>query len=357
MSTSAADQNAANLTYKLAPPQNTDPRKDRVMDLDKASKEIQRLMLPHLNSQQSRRLEKVLAHCLFDESDPCSDGNALDSSSHLEMFLSAKRLEGCSDRTLAYYETTIQKLLDHTSLPACDLGTEQIRSYLSEYQQRAGVSRVTVDNVRRIISSFYSWLEDEDHIIKSPVRRIKKVKAPQVVKETYSDEAIEILCDSCASPRNLALIDLLRSTGMRVGELVSLDRNAVDIVNRECIVHGKGNKDRIVYFDAKTKVHLENYLMSRSDASDALFVSCRAPHQRLQIGGVEALLRKLGRELNIGRVHPHKFRRTLATRAIDKGMPIEQVQVLLGHKKIDTTLRYAMVDQRNVKASHRKYLT
>lgn len=326
------------------------------MDLEKVASNITRLMLPHLNAVQNRQLEKVLSHCLFDES-ALAYNSVEQNDSYLDQFLSAKRLEGCSERTISYYETTIRKLLEATNEPACDLGTEQIRSYLADYQRRGNVSRTTVDNVRRIISSFYSWLEDEDHIIKSPVRRIKRVKSPQTIKETYSDEVIEILRDGSGSLRDLALIDLLRSTGMRVGELVTLDKDAVDIINRECVVHGKGDKDRVVYFDAKTKVHLENYLASRDDDSEALFVSCRAPHNRLQIGGVEAMLRKLGRTLGVGRVHPHKFRRTLATRAIDKGMPIEQVQVLLGHKKIDTTLRYAMVDQRNVKASHRKYLT
>lgn len=326
------------------------------MDLEKAASDIARLMLPHLNAAQNRHLERVLSHCLFDES-ALASGSVEQNDSYLDRFLSAKRLEGCSERTISYYESTIRKLLESMNESACDLGTEQIRSYLADYQRHGNVSRTTVDNVRRIISSFYSWLEDEDHIIKSPVRRIKKVKSPQTIKETYSDEVIEILRDGSGSLRNLALIDLLRSTGMRVGELVTLDKDAVDTINRECVVHGKGGKDRIVYFDAKTKVHLENYLASRDDDSEALFVSCRAPHGRLQIGGVEAMLRKLGRVLGVGRVHPHKFRRTLATRAIDKGMPIEQVQVLLGHKKIDTTLRYAMVDQRNVKASHRKYLT
>lgn len=326
------------------------------MDLEKVASNITRLMLPHLNAAQNRQLEKVLSHCLFDESTLVND-SVEQNDSYLDRFLSAKRLEGCSERTISYYESTIRKLLEAIDAPACDLGTEQIRSYLSDYQKRGNVSRTTVDNVRRIISSFYSWLEDENHIIKSPVRRIKRVKSPQTIKETYSDEVIEILSDGSGSLRDLALIDLLRSTGMRVGELVTLDKDAVDVINRECVVHGKGDKDRVVYFDAKTKVHLENYLASRDDDSEALFVSRRAPHNRLQIGGVEAMLRKLGRTLGVGRVHPHKFRRTLATRAIDKGMPIEQVQVLLGHKKIDTTLRYAMVDQRNVKASHRKYLT
>ena len=189
-------------------------------------------MLPHLNAAQNRQLEKVLSHCLFDESTLVND-SVEQNDSYLDRFLSAKRLEGCSERTISYYESTIRKLLEAIDEPACDLGTEQIRSYLSDYQKRGNVSRTTVDNVRRIISSFYSWLEDEDHIIKSPVRRIKRVKSPQTIKETYSDEVIEILRDGSGSLRDLALIDLLRSTGMRVGELVTLDKDAVDVINRE----------------------------------------------------------------------------------------------------------------------------
>lgn len=302
------------------------------MDLTKTAREITRLMLPYLTTQQNRQLKKVLSHCLFDESQLAEGGDG-ESESFLDLFLSAKRLEGCSDRTISYYETTINKMLESFDTPACDLGTEEIRSYLSDYQQKAGVSRVTVDNVRRIISSFYSWLEDEDHIIKSPVRRIKRVKAPQPIKETYSDEVVEILCDNCGSPRNLALIDLLRSTGMRVGELVSLDRSSIDTINRECIVHGKGNKDRIVYFDAKTKVHIENYLSTRMDSSEALFVSSKAPHERLQIGGVEALLRKLGRELDLGRVHLISSEEHLLQRQSTKECPSNKSRCSLAIKK------------------------
>ena len=236
------------------------------------------------------------------------------------------------------------------------INTDDLRQYLDAYQKKSNASKVTIDNIRRILSSFFSWLEEENHILKSPVRRIHKVKTGKTVKETYTDEALEIMRDSCETDRDLAMIDLLASTGMRVGEMVKLNRADIDFQERECIVFGKGDKERRVYFDARTKIHLMRYLESRTDSNPALFVSLQSPHNRLQISGVEVRLRVLGRKLGITKVHPHKFRRTLATMAIDKGMPIEQVQRLLGHQSIDTTLQYAMVNQNNVKISHQKFL-
>lgn len=167
---------------------------------------------------------------------------------------------------------------------------------------------------------------------------------------------MELLRDNCTELRDLAMIDMLASTGMRVGEMVLLNREDINFNERECVVFGKGDKERIVYFDARTKIHLLNYLESRNDDEPALFVSLRAPHNRLKIGGIETRLREMGKQLDINKVHPHKFRRALATMAIDKGMPIEQLQQLLGHRKIDTTLQYAMVKQSNVKLAHRKYI-
>lgn len=274
----------------------------------------------------------------------------------LPKFISAKRVEGCSEKSLKYYETTIRNMLAAIEKPEQDITTDDLRGYLDAYQQNNNVSKVTLDNVRRILSSFFSWLEDEDYIVKSPVRRIHKVKTVKTVKETYSDESLELMRDHCDNLRDLALIDLLASTGMRVGELVKLNRKDIDFDNRECIVFGKGSKERKVYFDARTKIHLQKYLDARTDSNDALFVSLLKPYNRLNISGVEIRLRKIGSELQISNVHPHKFRRTLATMAIDKGMPIEQVQSLLGHQSIDTTLRYAMVNQANVKNSCKKYI-
>ena len=271
-------------------------------------------------------------------------------------FISSKEVEGCSERTIKYYKEIIDKFIDDFDKSIKNINTEDIRKYLSRYKEINNCGSTTIDNIRRVLSSFFSWLEDEDYIIKSPVRRIHKIKTPSMVKETLTDENLERLRDECNNVRDLSLIELLISTGMRVGEIVNLNINDLNLEDRSCVVLGKGNKQREVYFDAKTKLHLKQYLYKRHDDNDALFVSSRKPYQRLSISGIELIIRKLGNESNINNVHPHKFRRTLATMAIDKGMPIEQVQKLLGHVKIETTMHYAMVNQSNVKISHRKYI-
>lgn len=322
---------------------------------------ITRQMLPYLDNAQMEQLQEVLSHCFWgvqitSDPDAVQHKEKETNSELLEMFISAKRVEGCSEKTLKYYKATLVRLFDVMDMHVTHMKTDDLRNYLSDYQQTSQCTKANIDNIRRILSSFFAWLEDENYIIKSPVRRIHKIKSSKVVKETYSDESMEIIRDQCGCLRDLALIDLLASTGMRVGELVRLNRDDIDFENRECVVFGKGSKERPVYFDARTKIHLKNYLDSRIDDEDALFVSLLFPHKRLEISGVEIRLRELGRKLGITKVHPHKFRRTLATRAIDKGMPIEQVQRLLGHAKIDTTMQYAMVNQNNVKISHRKYI-
>ena len=274
----------------------------------------------------------------------------------INSFLSAKEIEGCSQRTISYYKENIQRLISKLEKPIKGITTEDIRNYLSNYKETNNCGSVTIDNIRRVFSSFFAWLEDEDYIIKSPVRRIHKVKTASIIKETFTDENIEKMRDECKNIRNLAIIELLISTGMRVGELVNLNIEDLNFEDRSCIVQGKGNKQREVYFDARTKIHLMQYLNIRKDDNKALFVSKNKPYQRLSISGIELIVRKIGSKTDINRVHPHKFRRTLATMAIDKGMPVEQVQKLLGHVKIETTMHYAMVNQNNVKISHRKYI-
>lgn len=308
-------------------------------------------MQPTLTPLQLQELSKVLRFFLDGQ-----EGAENTEDDLLALFLAAKEVEGCSSKTLAYYESTISKMNAALAKPYTQLTTDDLRKYLSNYEVKRGTSKVTIDNIRRIFSSFFSWLEDEDYIVKSPARRIHHVKAPALVKETLSDEDLEALRDGCRCERDLAIIDMLASTGMRVGELVRLDRADLDLHERECLVLGKGNKQRPVYFDARTKLHLVNYLSTRTDENPALFVSLNGKHSRMTIGGIELRLRQLGKRLLPQRVHPHKFRRTLATNAIDKGMPVEQVQKLLGHARIDTTMHYAMVNQNNVKASHRRYL-
>lgn len=307
-----------------------------------------------LSIPQMRRLQEVLLKHLSDNTMSKEEAS---NNQYLQMFLEAKRIEGCSERTLQYYRITVEKMLNCISDPIRKISTEDIRTYLSDYQKNNNCSKVTVDNVRRNISSFFSWLEEEDYILKSPMRRIHKIKTKQPVKEIITDEAIEKLRDGCTCTRDIAMIDLLYSTGMRVGELVKLNISDINFEERECIVFGKGDKERQVYFDAKAKLHLQAYINEREDNNPALFVTLDSPHDRLKISGVEIRLRRLGKELSLNRIHPHKFRRTMATRAIDKGMPIEQVQKILGHAQIDTTMQYAMVNQSNVKMSHQKYMS
>jgi integrase/recombinase XerD len=310
-------------------------------------------MAEYLTIAQMKKLQEVIVDTFAENAAEKTD---ISNKDFLKMFLDAKKIEGCSDRTIKYYRTTIEHFISEVDTQIRKVTTEEIREYLAAYQKRNNCSNATIDNVRRNISSFFSWLEEEDYVLKSPMKRIHKIKTKTVVKNVISDESIEKLRDNCKGSRDLAIIDLLYSTGIRVGELVNLNIDDIDLEGRECIVYGKGDKERRVYFDAKAKVHLKDYLDSRDDDNEALFVTLDSPHERLKISGVEIRLRQLGRRLNIDRVHPHKFRRTMATRAIDKGMPIEQVQKILGHSQIDTTMQYAMVNQTNVKTSHQKYM-
>ena len=311
-------------------------------------------MSEYLSIPQMKKLQEVVLK-IFSENEP--DKQEIPNAEFLQMFLDAKRIEGCSERTIQYYQVTVEHLLSQIETSVRKITTEEIRTYLADYQKINGCSNVTVDNIRRNISSFFSWLEEEDYILKSPMRRIHKIKTKTVVKNVITDEGIEKLRDNCKEIRDLAMIDLLYSTGIRVGELVNLNIDDIDLEGRECVVYGKGDKERRVYFDAKAKVHLKEYISERKDQNHALFVTLDAPHDRLKISGVEIRLRQLGRRLELERIHPHKFRRTMATRAIDKGMPIEQVQKILGHSQIDTTMQYAMVNQSNVKNSHQKYMS
>ena len=321
--------------------------------------EVMQGMLPYLDNGQLAELQRIMRHALHGKTilEEEVDGQKTEENNKVvDLFISAKRVEGCSAKSLKYYSVTIATMLSAIQKDIRHINTDDLREYLTEYQNGKHASKVTIDNIRRILSSFFSWLEDEDYIVKSPVRRIHKVKSTSTIKEIYSDESLETMRDNCVTIRDLAIIDMLASTGMRAGEMVLLNREDVDFQERECVVLGKGDKERPVYFDARTKLHLQQYLDSRIDDNPALFVSLKAPYNRLKIGGVEVRIRELGRRLGIKKAHPHKFRRTLATTVIDKGMPIEQLQTLLGHARIDTTLMYAKVKQSNVKLAHRKYI-
>ena len=328
--------------------------------IEKLITEIQANMSSILNMTQLTELRRVLVYSLYNvdisERKTMKQHENNDNEGMLVVFIAAKRIEGCSEKSLKYYDMTIRAMLNTVDKFVQNINTDDLRGYLANYQKNRNTCKVTIDNMRRIFSSFFGWLEDEDYILKSPVRRIHKIKTEKTIKETFSDEGLELLRDACEEIHDLAMVDLLASTGMRVGELIQLNREDMNFHERECVVFGKGGSERLVYFDARAKIHLMNYLDVRVDDNPALFVSLKLPCERLLIGGVETRLREIGKRADMQKVHPHKFRRTLATRAIDKGMPIEQVQRLLGHVKIDTTMHYALVNQANVKSSHRKYI-
>jgi len=328
---------------------------------DKLMTEIQSHMTAFLTSEQLEELKTVLGYCFskVEVAERRQTAGVQNGSNHFDIlnkFIAAKRIEGCSEKSLKYYAASIKRLLTSYGKAVPEITTEDLRGYLAQFQQERNSSKVTIDNLRRIFASFFGWLENEDYILKSPVRRIHRIKTDKTIKEALTDEGLEQVRDACVQKRDLALIDLLASTGMRVGELVKLNRSDINFQERECAVFGKGNSERMVYFDARTKNHLLNYLAERTDDNPALFVALAKPHKRLMIGGVETRVRRIGAQAALPKVHPHKFRRTLATRAIDKGMPIEQVQKLLGHVKIETTMHYALVNQTNVKNAHRKFI-
>lgn len=302
-------------------------------------KEVTTKMADFLDDNQRIRLREILTEiCLNYQIEIIEQTKRQETQKNntdiLDRFIASKEIEGCSTRTLNYYRDNINKMLDTVNLPINEITTEILRNYLSDYKSNSNAGMVTIDNIRRTLSSFFAWLENEDYIVKSPVRRIHKVKTTRRVKETFTDENLEKLRDTCSNVRDLAILELLISTGMRVGELTRLNISDMNFQERSCIVLGKGNSEREVYFSAKSKMYIEKCLETRTDDNEALFVSLIKPYNRLGISGIEIAIRNLGKKANINKVHPHKFRRTMATMAIDKGMPIEQVQKLLGHIKI-----------------------
>lgn len=311
-------------------------------------------MYEYLSIPQMKKLQEVMLKTFSEKTEA---RKLISNKEYMKMFLEAKKIEGCSMRTIQFYKATVGRMLQTLTKSIRKITTEDMRTYLSEYQKINSCSKVTIDNIRRNISSFFSWLEEENYILKSPMRRIHKIKTNQQVKEVISDEEIEKMRDQCFCKRDLAILDFLYSTGIRAGELVNLNISDINFDERECIVFGKGGKERKVYFDAKAKIHLQNYLMDRIDSNPALFVTLDAPYTRLKISGVEIRMRELGKRSLVNKIYPHKFRRTMATRAIDKGMPIEQVQKILGHSQIDTTMQYAIVNQSNVKNAHQKFIS
>ena len=310
-------------------------------------------MQSFLNYAQTLKLREILNEVLV----PIKDSKINYSNEELfKAFLNAKHLEGLTDRSLTYYKQELVYIFKDLKKSVLETTTRDLREFLSKYQIENNVNNVTLNNVRRVLNSFFTWLENENYIFKSPMRRIHNIKTDKIIKQPFDLRSINKMREYAKKvPRDLAIIDLLLSTGMRVGELVLLNKKDLDLNKKQCKVFGKGRKERICFFDERAKESLQNYLKTRTDKEEALFVNLNGEQKRrITIEAVGNHIRVIGRRCGIEKAHPHRFRRTLATMALDKGMPLEQVQKLLGHEEIGTTLIYANVKEANVKKTYRK---
>lgn len=310
-------------------------------------------MQSFLNYAQTLKLREILNEVLV----PVEDSKKNYSNEELfKAFLNAKHLEGLTDRSLTYYKQELAYIFKDLKKSVLETTTRDLREFLSKYQIENNVNNVTLNNVRRVLNSFFTWLENENYIFKSPMRRIHNIKTDKIIKQPFDLRSINKMREYAKKePRDLAIIDLLLSTGMRVGELVLLNKKDLDLNKKQCKVFGKGRKERICFFDERAKESLQNYLKTRTDKEEALFVNLNGePKRRITIEAVGNHIRVIGRRCGIEKAHPHRFRRTLATMALDRGMPLEQVQKLLGHEEIGTTLIYANVKEANVKKTYRK---
>lgn len=270
-------------------------------------------------------------------------------------YIMVKTIEGLSNKTLRYYRCEILKFLTAMNKPVSSVSTNDIRYYLA-VKMKNGVSKTTADNTLRILRTFFKWTAAEEIIKKDPTLTIKKIKFDKLIKKPFSESELEQLRASMKSTRDKAILEFLFSTGARVSEVAALNKADVDFVKEQCIVFGKGHKERYVYLNAKCIFWLQRYLSERNDQNEALFVSENEPHHRLKISAFELTLRKQGKACGVPDVHPHRFRRTAATFALRRGMPIDQVRQMLGHTQIQTTLLYAVTDDIETKESHRKYV-
>ena len=318
-------------------------------------------VLQWMEGRAMGELKNALYYVLseYDISEKCTDVQCIDRSWETELgtFLVRKRVEGRSERTLGLYNLHLRRMLQCLNKPVQEITEGDLFLYIERYKRQRQVSGVYLDSIRLVFSSFFGWLNAKGYIRKNPAAGLDPIKTEKRIKKPLSDIELEKLRRKCGLERDLALIEFLYSTGVRVSELVALNRQDIDFVSMDVIVYGKGAKERETYLTAASCMHLKEYLDSRKDDNEALFVSLRAPHKRLTVSGVEEILRRLGRCTGIEKVHPHRFRRTMATNILNKGMPIEEVKEILGHVKLDTTMIYCQVGRENVKHSHRKYMS
>ena len=318
-------------------------------------------VLRWMNGREMGELKNALYYVLseYDISEKCTDLQRVDRSweSVLGTFLVRKRVEGRSERTLSLYNLHLRRMLQNLNKPVEEITEADLFLYIEMYKRKRNVSGVYLDNIRLVFSSFFGWLNIKGYISRNPAAGLDPIKAEKRIKKPLSDTDLEKLRRKCRLERDLALIEFLYSTGVRVSELVALNRQDIDFSSMDVIVYGKGAKERETYLTAASCMHLKEYLDSRTDDNEALFVGLKSPHKRLTVSGVEEILRRLGKQTGIEKVHPHRFRRTMATNILNKGMPIEEVKEILGHVKLDTTMIYCQVNKENVRHSHRKFMS
>ena len=278
------------------------------------------------------------------------DENAPDDL--LDSYIASLRVQGKSELTINRYVYKIKKFMDWVGVPTRRVNAYHIRSWIAKEKER-GIADSTLEGDRSVLSAYFGWLFRESLIEHNPVVNVGTIKVPKKEKELYSPIDIAKLDDKCSSIRDKAIMHFLASTGCRISEMTGLNRDSIDFKEREVIVHGKGDKERVVYFDPVTGMLINEYLKSRKDDNEALFIGKR--NERLQPGGVRVMMKQLAKEANVNHVHPHKFRRTFATMAAKRGMPVQEICKLLGHEKIDTTMKYVVLDRDTIKASYKRY--
>ena len=323
--------------------------------------EIVNLMMPHLNNEQIITLKHSIYMVL--QNYDISEHRKLPAvykpnwHSSLKRFLDTKEFEGKSHETIKQYQYELNHLLSYLAKNVEDIDDSDISNYLLQYKIVRKISNQSLENKRLIYSSFFTWLHVRGAIPSNPMRNIPPFKIEKKIKKPFSDEERELLLMNAKHIRDKAMMEFFYSTCVRVSELAAINIADIRFSERDLVVYGKGAKERIAYINSRALVYLEMYLKSRTDNNPALFVSLNSPHNRLTKSGIELAIRRAGRRAGVANAHPHRFRRTGATNASNRGMPIEEVATLLGHEKLDTTRRYCTVKQQSVKYHHEKYLS
>ena len=322
--------------------------------------EVLRRMQTVIGETQLNELKNVLnmvfAGCEMAEN---TDLQVVDRSwmGDMDDFLMSKALEGKSPETINRYRYELNRLLSYVNKGVEDILPGDISGYMRMYKKIRQVSNQTLKNVRTVYSSFFAWLRDRDRIRKNPMILVEDIKAEQIIKKPFTDEEREKMLRVCTSLRDKAMLEFLYSTAVRVLEFIRLNRDDIRFGNKTLIVYGKGGKERRVYLNERTNMYLKEYMQSRTDDNPALFVGIRIPHGRMTKAGVEDAIRRIGKKAGVQKAHPHRFRRTSITNALNRGMPMQEAMIFAGHAKPETTMRYCTVDHESVQYHHKKYLS